>query len=146
MVSEAEGGWDVRTALGLAPDSAWRRSRGVFAGWKVRGLPAPMNPGGMRSYIRPADGSGGRRQVSANGGVFTRWSLDGREIFYLQGGSVMAVPVSTAGETVRPGVPVELFRSRALKTSSGNGTSTPMASASLSPSPRRQKKGPCRST
>jgi Tol biopolymer transport system component len=46
--------------------------------------------------------------VSRNGGYEPRWSLDGRELFYLQGRSMMAIAVDTEGElSFSP--PVELF-------------------------------------
>jgi dipeptidyl aminopeptidase/acylaminoacyl peptidase len=63
-------------------------------------------------YVRPASGGGGKWQISTGGGISPRWSRDGREIFYTQGESLMAAPVSVAGETFRPGTPVELFRNR----------------------------------
>jgi serine/threonine protein kinase len=63
-------------------------------------------------YVRPADGSGGKWQISTAGGIDPRWSRDGREIFYAQGESLMAAPVSVAGGTFRHGTPVELFRKR----------------------------------
>ena len=64
-------------------------------------------------YVRPAGGSGGRWQISANGGASPAGAgTDGRSS--TKGASLMAAPVSTAGGTVRPGVPVELFRSRAF--------------------------------
>jgi dipeptidyl aminopeptidase/acylaminoacyl peptidase len=37
-------------------------------------------------------------RVSANGGFEPRWSADGTELFYLQGSSMMAVAIETAGE------------------------------------------------
>jgi Tol biopolymer transport system component len=70
--------------------------------------------GRFEVYIRPAGGSGGRRQVSANGGLFPWWNRDGREIFYQQGESLLAVPVTIAGGAVRLGAAVELFRIRTL--------------------------------
>ena len=47
-------------------------------------------------------------RVSRNGGYEPRWSLDGRELFYLQAQSMMAVPVETTGE-FSFGSPLELF-------------------------------------
>jgi serine/threonine-protein kinase len=39
-------------------------------------------------YVRPFPGPGPKRQISTAGGVFARWSRDGREIFYWQPGEV----------------------------------------------------------
>jgi serine/threonine-protein kinase len=41
---------------------------------------------------------GDSMRVSRNGGYEPRWSLDGRELFYLQGQSMMAVAVETTGD------------------------------------------------
>ena len=47
-------------------------------------------------------------RVSRSGGFEPTWSADGRELFYLQGTSMMAVAVETAGE-FSFGAPVQLF-------------------------------------
>jgi Tol biopolymer transport system component len=47
-------------------------------------------------------------RVSHNGGYEPIWSADGRELFYLQGNSMMVVAVETAGE-FSFGAPVQLF-------------------------------------
>jgi len=47
-------------------------------------------------------------RVSSNGGYEPRWSLDGRELFYLQGRAMMAIGVETENE-FSFGPPVELF-------------------------------------
>jgi Tol biopolymer transport system component len=97
-------------------------------------------------YVRPAGGGGGKWQISTAGGRNPRWSRDGREIFYAQGESLMAAPVSVAGGTLRPGTPVELFRNRVFADTPGAGTCTPTASASSWPKRTRQRPGPVRST
>jgi serine/threonine-protein kinase len=51
-------------------------------------------------------------QISVAGGDKPRWSPDGREIFYLQGQSMMAVPVQPSGATLSVGLPVKLFETR----------------------------------
>ena len=60
-------------------------------------------------YVRPfPDAAAGRWQVSTAGGSKPVWAPDGRELFYLQGTQLMAVPVVTnAGFT--PGTPERLF-------------------------------------
>ncbi len=61
-------------------------------------------------YLAAADGSGGRRQVSLDGGSQARWTRGGREIVYSRGEAMLAVSVDPA--TGEVGRPVELFRKR----------------------------------
>ena len=58
----------------------------------------------MRSF----PGGEGPRQVSTNGGNWPRWSRDGSELFYVEGNSLVAVPVSTK-PNFTSGVPRQLF-------------------------------------
>ncbi len=51
---------------------------------------------------------GRNQRVSPNGGYEPRWSPDGRELFYVQGRSMMAVGVETESESPF-GAPAELF-------------------------------------
>jgi serine/threonine-protein kinase len=71
-------------------------------------------------YLAAADGTGGRRVVSAGGGTDPRWTKGGREIVYRHGDDMMAAPVSPTPGTV--GSPVRLFRKRIQ---SGQGGDTP---------------------
>jgi serine/threonine protein kinase/Tol biopolymer transport system component len=57
----------------------------------------------------------GKRQVSTNGGNEPIWSPDGKELFYRNGDSVMAVEVQTEPSFKR-GNPVLLFRGRYIAT------------------------------
>ena len=45
-------------------------------------------------YVRPFPGPDRRWPMSTAGGRFARWSFDGRELYYLRGTQVMAVPIS----------------------------------------------------
>jgi serine/threonine-protein kinase len=72
--------------------------------------------GRFEVYIRPFAG-GGRRQISSGGGADARWRRDGKEIFYIRGNALIAVPVSTGAGPLTSGAPVELFRSAGLDTS-----------------------------
>ncbi len=67
-------------------------------------------------YVRPFPGGDDRRQISTNGGGGPRWSRDGKELFYVEGDALIAVPVTT-----RPGFsfgsPRQLFRKRYLRDS-----------------------------
>ena len=46
-------------------------------------------------YVVSFPGGTGRTQISRNGGTQPRWSRDGKEIFYVENSTLMAVPVTT---------------------------------------------------
>ena len=46
-------------------------------------------------YVRPFPGGDGKWQVSGNGGTQPRWSQDGKELFYVERDTLMAVAVAT---------------------------------------------------
>ena len=46
-------------------------------------------------YVRPFPPGGGKWQVSESGGTQPRWSRDGKEIFYVEGDTLIAVSVNT---------------------------------------------------
>jgi hypothetical protein len=50
-----------------------------------------------------------RRKISTDGGTSIRWSRDGKELFYRNGDSTMAVPVKTEGPIFEYGSPEILF-------------------------------------
>jgi Tol biopolymer transport system component len=80
----------------LSPDGRW--------------LAYQSNEGGENQiYVRPFPNvNGGRWQVSPAGGTKPVWARNGRELFYLAGRSLMAVPVQTAA-TFTAGTPIKLF-------------------------------------
>jgi Tol biopolymer transport system component len=59
-------------------------------------------------YVQPFPASGGKWQVSTNGGTNAHWRSDGKEIFYLSGGKLMAVEVKP-GSSFEAGAPKTLF-------------------------------------
>ncbi len=65
-------------------------------------------------YIRQFPDGSGKRQVSLNGGTQPTWRRDGRELFYVEGASLMAVEVSTEGGLTL-GRPQRLFDSEDLR-------------------------------
>ena len=69
---------------------------------------------------------GAPMRVSRNGGYEPRWSLDGRELFYLQERSMMAVAVETETE-FSFGAPVELFTGPYLFDATSRSTSYDVA-------------------
>ena len=65
-------------------------------------------------YIRQFPDGSGKRQVSLNGGKQPTWRRDGRELFYVERASLMAVEVSTEGGLML-GRPRKLFDSEDLR-------------------------------
>jgi len=61
-------------------------------------------------YVRPVEGSGGKWQVSGQGGEFARWSDDSRWLFYRErSGGIWRVPVRVSSESIEAGRPEKLF-------------------------------------
>ena len=67
--------------------------------------------GAWEVYVRPFSDldKGGQWQISTGGGTQPRWSRDGRELFFCQGDTLMAVEVETEPSFL-PGTPKVLFR------------------------------------
>ena len=65
-------------------------------------------------YIRSFPDGTGVRRVSSNGGTQVRWRKDGKELFYVEGDSLMGVPVATT-PTLAIGTPQELFSDGSLR-------------------------------
>ena len=64
--------------------------------------------GRFEVYVMRFPSGQGRWQVSSEGGSSPRWNGDGTELFFVSGGNMMAVEVSTRG-VFRPGNPKALF-------------------------------------
>ena len=78
--------------------------------------------GPFEVYVRPfPDGTAGKWQVSVNGGWQPRWRSDGKELYYVEDSTMMAVSVSTE-PTFTPGQPQPLFESVDLITGAGELT------------------------
>jgi len=78
--------------------------------------------GKMEIYVRPFPevDKGGRWQVSVAGGETPLWSRDGRELFYRNGDSVIAVAVQTE-PVFKPGKLEVLFQGKYVPSSMENG-------------------------
>jgi hypothetical protein len=74
-------------------------------------------------YVRPfPEVDKGRWQISTSGGAAPLWSPDGRELFYLNGGEVMAVSLKTDPSFEPIGTPQILFRGNFVGPVTGEGT------------------------
>jgi serine/threonine-protein kinase len=62
-------------------------------------------------YISPFPGPGGKTVISTDGGTEPHWSRDGRELFYRNGDSMMAVTLAP-GSSLAAGSPRRLFEGR----------------------------------
>ncbi len=61
-------------------------------------------------YVQSFPASGGKWQVSTNGGYWPAWRHDGKELFYVSSDrKIMAVDVKGAGATFETGAPKALF-------------------------------------
>jgi dipeptidyl aminopeptidase/acylaminoacyl peptidase len=56
-------------------------------------------------YVRSSEGSGGRWQISQQGGSFPRWSRNGRELLYAVGGLIKRVDYTANGDSFVAGKP-----------------------------------------
>jgi Tol biopolymer transport system component len=83
----------------FSPDGKWVAYASNEAGpWQV--------------YVSPFPSASSKWQVSTEGGEEPRWRRDGKELFYLSGGKLMAVPVKT-GTSFEAGPSVSLFQMHA---------------------------------
>ena len=70
-------------------------------------------------YVRSFPDGGGKRLVSGQGGSAPRWRANGKELFYVEGDSLMAVPVTTS-PSLTVGAPVALFSALSLQWANAN--------------------------
>ena len=72
-----------------------------------------MNPGPAKFTCRRLSlalaASGGKRQLSINGGVRPFWRRDGRELYYISADGKLMVVEITPGAELKAGTPKELF-------------------------------------
>lgn len=60
-------------------------------------------------FVQDFPPSGGRWQVSPAGGSEPQWRRDGKELFYLEAGRLMALDIGATGHTFEAGIPHPLF-------------------------------------
>jgi Tol biopolymer transport system component len=110
-----------KTAIWQVPLTGDRKSQPVVqSDFRVRD--AQLSPDGeFLAYVSNESGRdevyaqafpppGGKWQISAMGGTGPFWREDGRECFFVSSnGAIMAVPVQAGGDSLRAGVPQQLF-------------------------------------
>jgi Tol biopolymer transport system component len=105
-VTELFVGYPLSQDIGLIPIEGDRKLRSLLREKYIEGQPHISPYGDWMAYTSDKSGraevymcpfpdvnSGKRKQVSTSGGDSPLWSPDGRELFYRNGDSVMAVPV-----------------------------------------------------
>jgi Tol biopolymer transport system component len=66
-------------------------------------------------YVRPFPSPGGPFPISTSGGVYPRWSHDGKELYFIApDAKMMAVPIRATATSVDAGAPTALFQTRRL--------------------------------
>jgi eukaryotic-like serine/threonine-protein kinase len=66
-------------------------------------------------YVRPFPSGGGPIAVSTAGGVYPRWSHDGKELYFIApDAKLMAAPIRAGATVLEPGEPLALFQTRRL--------------------------------
>ncbi len=70
--------------------------------------------GQMEVYVQPFPEGGRKVTVSSSGGRKVRWSRDGKELFYVEGGTLVAVSVSS-GSSFSVGSATRLFEHAGLR-------------------------------
>ncbi len=84
----------------FSPDGKWIAYRSNESG---------RNEIYVQAFVPGAPASGGKRQLSTNGGTTPQWRRDGRELYYLStDGKLMAVEIMPGAE-LKAGTPKELF-------------------------------------
>jgi eukaryotic-like serine/threonine-protein kinase len=64
-------------------------------------------------YVRPFAGGGEPVPISTAGGVYPRWSRDGKELYYIApDAKMMAVPIRATAATIEAAAPATLFQTR----------------------------------
>ncbi len=76
--------------------------------------------GRFEVYVRPFARSGGRTQVSTQGGTEPRWARNGRELFFRSGNKMMVVEIATE-PALKVTAPRLLFEGRYIRSGTRPG-------------------------
>jgi serine/threonine protein kinase len=60
-------------------------------------------------FVQNFPPSGGKWQISNNGGTEPSWRRDGKELYFLSGSKLKAVDIKASGSTFEAGIPKDLF-------------------------------------
>jgi serine/threonine protein kinase len=71
-------------------------------------------------YAQPFLSTGGKWQISSNGGRQPQWSHDGKELFYVASDQQLMAVLVRASKTLDPGTPKPLFQLHAANDAIGN--------------------------
>ena len=75
----------------------------------------------VQAFVPGAPASGGKRQLSTNGGAHPQWRRDGRELYYVSAdGKLIAVAI-TPGADLKAGTPKELFTPAGYRANADRG-------------------------
>jgi Tol biopolymer transport system component len=86
-----QGDWGNSTCW---PTSSWEVAASISPDGRF--LAYVSGESGMSEvYVRPLLDGGEKWRISTNGGSQPRWSRDGKELFYVEGNTLLAVSVST---------------------------------------------------
>jgi Tol biopolymer transport system component len=76
--------------------------------------------GRFEIYVQNYPVSRGKWQISNSGGQEPRWRKDGKELFYVAGGKLMAAQIRSVGDTLQAGIPEALFEPPFIRMSGRN--------------------------
>src|SRR6185436_8865014 len=65
--------------------------------------------GSRQVYVNSYPPGADKLTISSKGGSQPRWRGDGKELFYVSGGKLTAVPIRSIGAKLEVGAPQELF-------------------------------------
>ena len=88
------------TAARFSPDGKWIAYQSNESG---------HNEIYLQAFVPGAPASGGKRQLSTNGGINPSWRRDGRELYYVADDGKLMVVEITPGAGLKAGSPKELF-------------------------------------
>ncbi|MEX2271832.1 MAG: protein kinase [Vicinamibacterales bacterium] len=108
FVADIAGGkTNVRTLLATEHDE---RNAALSPDDAFMAFESDLSGGRFEVFVRPfPNADAWQSKVSTEGGEEPVWSPTGREIFYIAGGKMMAVPVTTSAGAIQLGKPAPLF-------------------------------------
>jgi serine/threonine protein kinase len=96
FTESTSGGSDIENGPSFSPDGHWLAYSSIISGLG-------------QIFVAPYPGSGGKVQVSTDGGYEPHWSKSGHELFYIHVGGLVSVPYSLDKSVFQPGKPQTLF-------------------------------------